>query len=204
MPRDTLGTLNHGLGPLFCCFITLFGAGGTLDPPGAPLDPLVHQWPLHCSTISRGPKFCIPWPIWTKNLRDECRTKKTFQFGHCPNLGGGVYPCPNFFAPFFYLRKKSRQWSRRRKESVKLPELGGGGVWLIRAMPELKGFFCFALVPKYSNTGNLKSQSKTYAASVTFRPLGQLFCRPTWKITVEKIQTNVTSVNMHPLWQGFW
>ena len=55
MPRDTLGTLNHGLGPLFCCFITLFGAGGTLDPPGAPLDPLVHQWPLHCSTISRGP-----------------------------------------------------------------------------------------------------------------------------------------------------
>ena len=27
----TLGTLNHGLGPLFCCFITLFGAGGTID-----------------------------------------------------------------------------------------------------------------------------------------------------------------------------
>ena len=32
----SLGTLNHGLGPLFCCFITYFGAGGTLDPPGAP------------------------------------------------------------------------------------------------------------------------------------------------------------------------
>ena len=28
----TLGTLNHGLGSLFCCFITLFGAGGSLDP----------------------------------------------------------------------------------------------------------------------------------------------------------------------------
>ena len=25
----TLGTLNHGLGSLFCCFITLFGARGT-------------------------------------------------------------------------------------------------------------------------------------------------------------------------------
>ena len=37
-----MGTLNHGLGPLFCCFITLFGAGGTLDPlapPGAPWRP---------------------------------------------------------------------------------------------------------------------------------------------------------------------
>ena len=33
-----MGTLNHGLGPLFCCFITLFGAGGTLDLPGASLE----------------------------------------------------------------------------------------------------------------------------------------------------------------------
>ena len=34
-----MGTLSHGLGPLFCCFITLFGAGvakTTLAPPGAP------------------------------------------------------------------------------------------------------------------------------------------------------------------------
>ena len=35
----TLGTLNHGLGSLFCCFITLFGVGGSLDPPGAPWPP---------------------------------------------------------------------------------------------------------------------------------------------------------------------
>ena len=35
----TLGTLNHDLGPLFCCFISLFGAGGSLDPPGAPCAP---------------------------------------------------------------------------------------------------------------------------------------------------------------------
>ena len=26
-----MGTLNYGLGPLFCCFITLFGARGSLD-----------------------------------------------------------------------------------------------------------------------------------------------------------------------------
>ena len=51
----TLGTLNHGSGSLLCCFITLFGAGGILDPPGtplvppgAPLNPLVPQWPLVC------------------------------------------------------------------------------------------------------------------------------------------------------------
>ena len=28
--------------------------------------------------------------------------KKTFSFGHCPNKGGGVYPCPDFLAPFVY------------------------------------------------------------------------------------------------------
>ena len=26
--------------------------------------------------------------------------KKTFSFGHCPNKGGGVYPCPIFLALF--------------------------------------------------------------------------------------------------------
>jgi len=35
----TLGTLNHGLESLFYCFITHFGAGGSLDPPGAPWRP---------------------------------------------------------------------------------------------------------------------------------------------------------------------
>ena len=35
----TLGTLNHGFGPLYCCFITLFGAGSSLHPPGAPWRP---------------------------------------------------------------------------------------------------------------------------------------------------------------------
>ena len=37
--QHTLGTLNHGLGSLFCWFISLFGAGGSLDPPGAPWGP---------------------------------------------------------------------------------------------------------------------------------------------------------------------
>ena len=27
--------------------------------------------------------------------------EKTFSGGHCPNKGGGVYPCPDFWAPFF-------------------------------------------------------------------------------------------------------
>ena len=40
----TLGTLNYDLGPLFCCFITLFDAGGILDPPGAPWCPLAPPW----------------------------------------------------------------------------------------------------------------------------------------------------------------
>ena len=35
----TLGTLTHSLEPLVCYFITLFGARGSLDPPGAPWRP---------------------------------------------------------------------------------------------------------------------------------------------------------------------
>ena len=44
----TLGTLNHDLGPLFCCFISLFGAGGSLDPPGAPWCPLAPPCTTWC------------------------------------------------------------------------------------------------------------------------------------------------------------
>ena len=33
-------------------------------------------------------------------LREDIKTKNTLQFGHCPNVGGGVYPCPNFFDTF--------------------------------------------------------------------------------------------------------
>ena len=36
-----------------------------------------------------------------QNIREDLQKKK-FSFGHCPNKGGGVYPCPNFLAPFFY------------------------------------------------------------------------------------------------------
>ena len=35
----TLGTLKHGLESLFYCFITIFGVGSSLAPPGAPLCP---------------------------------------------------------------------------------------------------------------------------------------------------------------------
>ena len=50
----TLDTLNHGLGPLFYCFITLFCVEGSLDPagtpwrppgpPGGPLTPGMSSW----------------------------------------------------------------------------------------------------------------------------------------------------------------
>ena len=54
----TLGTFNHGLEPLFCCFITHFGVGSSLVAPGAPwctpgapLDPLEPPWPLVCHPL---------------------------------------------------------------------------------------------------------------------------------------------------------
>ena len=74
-----LGTLNHGLGPLFCCFITLFGAGGTLDPPGAPWCPLAPPWTAWCphdpwyvilgyivKSSWPGHYFSHIWPIWSE------------------------------------------------------------------------------------------------------------------------------------------
>ena len=55
-PGHTLGTLNHGFGPLFCCFITLFGAGSSFrplgapwrppGPPGGPLTPGMSSWAI--------------------------------------------------------------------------------------------------------------------------------------------------------------
>ena len=33
-------------------------------------------------------------------VREGVNGKKTFSFGHCPNKGRGVYPCPNFLALF--------------------------------------------------------------------------------------------------------
>ena len=56
----TLGTLNYSLGPLFCCFITLFGAGGTVDPPGAPLDPLCTHDPCTVPQSQGDPNFVYP------------------------------------------------------------------------------------------------------------------------------------------------
>ena len=94
-----------------------------------------------------GKKRTLSQDEWLKRLRDESKTKKMFQFGHCPNWGGGL-PLPEFFAPFFYLRKKSRQWSRRRKESVKLPELGGGGGGLANSgNARIETFFLFFTRP---------------------------------------------------------
>ena len=60
-----------------------------------------------------GCKVMLQCKIWLKG--DRCsdvfdddlgkgrpQLKKRFSFGHCPNKGGeGVYPCPDFLAPFF-------------------------------------------------------------------------------------------------------
>ena len=72
----TLGTLNHGLGPLFCCFITLFGARGSLDPPGAPWCPLAPPWTPWCPQdpwyviLGHSQSFWVImshiWPIWSE------------------------------------------------------------------------------------------------------------------------------------------
>ena len=72
----TLGTLNYDLGPLFCSFITLFGAGGILDPPGAPWCPLAPPWTPWCPQdpwyviLGHSQSFWVImshiWPIWSE------------------------------------------------------------------------------------------------------------------------------------------
>ena len=41
------------------------------------------------------------WRWCLYHVREDINEKKTFSFGHCPNEGGGVYPCPNLLALFF-------------------------------------------------------------------------------------------------------
>ena len=72
----TLGALNHGLGPSFCCFITLSGARGSPDPPGTPWGPLTPPWTPWCPhdpwyvILSHSQSFWVIishiWPIWSK------------------------------------------------------------------------------------------------------------------------------------------
>ena len=71
----TLGTLNHGLGPFFCCFISLFGVRGTLNPPGGPWRPLAPPWTPCCP---HDPWYVMlghtPWSC-------SCRLKEKFFHG---------------------------------------------------------------------------------------------------------------------------
>ena len=52
------------------------------------------------------PGFCF-WhlhvvPVYPLSLREDINRKKTFSFGHCPNVGGGgLNPCPDGLGHFF-------------------------------------------------------------------------------------------------------
>ena len=49
--------------------------------------------------------FAIFW-----SFREGLNSKKMFSFRHCPNKGGGVYPCPNFLTLF----QEVHFWSIKR------------------------------------------------------------------------------------------
>ena len=48
-------------------------------------------------------KVCTRLPGLCHTVRDDIITKKTFQFGHCPNLGGG-FTLARFFCALFLLK----------------------------------------------------------------------------------------------------
>ena len=50
---------------------------------------------------NHSPKLPTRFLPFFQLLREDICSKKTFSFGHCPNVGGGGgYPCPNFLALF--------------------------------------------------------------------------------------------------------
>ena len=80
-------------------------------------------------------------------VRDECNTKKTFQFGHCPNWGGGL-PLPEFFCALFLLKEKVSPMVATAEVGGKLPELGGGGGGLANSgNARIETFFLYCTRP---------------------------------------------------------
>ena len=70
------------------------------------------MWP--CDVLSQMSAFDLAEDAgigYPSMLREGVNGKKMFSFGHCPNDGGGVYPCPIFLALFlrsaFLVNKKS-------------------------------------------------------------------------------------------------
>ena len=73
-------------------------------------------------------------------LREDINRKKTFSFGHCPNEGGGVYPCPNFLALF----QEVHFWSIKRVYFFK-----NSNVLKFYLNARKKTFFSIDVFPKY-------------------------------------------------------
>ena len=103
------------------------------------------------------PGFYLFYPVDAFFLSHICNLGKTskqkthFNSGIARMcVGGGGLPLPEFFWHFFQSRKRS--W--RPDKVGKVARIGGwGGVWVIRAMPELKCVFCFDVFPKYKCDG---------------------------------------------------
>ena len=84
------GTLPQDIGTTFEKSFRSYLA----NPP-----PKNHFWHIRRAVMSR---LCQ-----TDTLRDDIKTKKTFQFGHCPILGGGFTLARIFLRPFLLKEKVS-------------------------------------------------------------------------------------------------
>ena len=72
------------------------------------------------------------------------QNKKNVSIQALPELGGGGLPLPEFFCALFLLKEKVSPMVATREESVKLPELGGGGGLANSGNARIETFF-FAL-----------------------------------------------------------
>ena len=120
------------------------------------------------------------------NLRDDGKTKKNVSIRALPELGGGGFTLARIFLRPFLLKEKVLSMVAAAERVGKVARIEGWGVffWLIRAMPELKRFFCFALFPQMWKTLPLTGSAQNTSS---------------WKHQITKLKASLCGTYSKPL-----
>ena len=91
-------------------------------------------------------------PIPKLDVRDDIKTKKTFQFGQS-RIGGGGLPLPEFFCALFLLKEKVSSMVATAERVGKVARIGGWGGGLANSgNARIETFFLFCTRPLGAKT----------------------------------------------------